>query len=106
MKEVVFVTLPDADPGFGLAGVRHLLAEPAQVPDVLQAVFADPEVGVLALEESLAESLGEKQLQALSRRWRGVLVTLPTPGQALAAEADALQRMVQRALGYHVRLER
>jgi len=106
MKEVVFVTTSAAEPGFGLAGVRHLLTEPEQVAEVLQTIFADPEVGVLALEEPLAESLGEKQLQALSRRWRGVLVTLPAPGPTLTAEADALQRMVHRALGYHVRLER
>lgn len=106
MKEVVFVTTAAAEPGFGLTGVRHLVAEPEQVADLLRGLFEDPDVGVLALEEPLAESLGEKQLQVLSRRWHGVLVTLPAPGVTLSVEADALQRMVQRALGYHVRLER
>ena len=106
MKEVVFVTTAAADPGFSLAGVRHQVAEPEQVAEVLRELCADPEVGVLALEEQLAESLDDKQLQAFSRGWHGVLVTLPIPGDALTFKADAVQRVVQRALGYHVRLER
>lgn len=105
MKEVVFITTPAAEPGFALTGVRQLVADPGQIGEVLRDTLADEGVGVIAIEESLAAALDETQLQERIRRWPGVLVTLPAPGLTLSRDADALQRMVRRALGYHVRLD-
>lgn len=106
MKEVAFITGPKAKSGFQLAGVRQLTADVAQAAEVLQPLLADDDVGVIALEEPLAAAIGEQQLQEMTRRWPGVLVTLPAPETVSAAGMDPLQRMVRRALGYHVRLER
>jgi hypothetical protein len=41
----------------------------------------------------------------MTDRWAGVLVTLPAPAGRRAPPVDELQRLVQRALGYHVRLQ-
>lgn len=106
MKEVAFITGRDAENGFALAGVRQLTVDAGQAEEALQQLLADDDVGVIALEESLAGTIGEQRLQEMTRRWPGVLVTLPAPEGKPAAEADALQRLVQRALGYHVRLDR
>ncbi len=105
MKEVVFLTTEQALDGFSLTGVRQMVATVEQAEQTLREILDDADVGVVAVEEPLAEMIGEAQLKEMTRRWPGVLVTLPTPGPVPHAEADALQRMVRRALGYHVRLD-
>ena len=105
MKEVVFLTTERALEGFSMTGVRQTVAIAEQADEALQEILADAEVGVVAVEESLAEVIGETRLKQMTQRWPGVLVTLPSTEPAPRGEVDALQRMVRRALGYHVRLE-
>jgi hypothetical protein len=45
------------------------------------------------------------RLREQTDRWSGVMVTLPAPAGRTARPVDELQRLVQRALGYHVRLQ-
>lgn len=105
MKEIMFLTLDDSDPGFALTGVRQRVLPRDQAWPALEEACADPGVGVLAVDARLLDGLDPKRLRDLTERWPGVLVTLPAPAGARAAPEDELQRLVQRALGYHVRLE-
>ncbi|MGW8313521.1 MAG: V-type ATP synthase subunit F [Desulfuromonadales bacterium] len=105
MKEIVFLTLDDSDPGFALTGVQQQALTPQQVWSTLQKVCNDPAVGVVAADIRLLERLEQARLRALTDRWSGVLVTLPAPAGRRAPSIDELQRLVQRALGYHVRLQ-
>ena len=105
MKEVVFLTTERALEGFSLTGVRQTVANAEQAEETLHGILADSDVGVVAVEELLAEVIGEMRLKEMTRRWPGVMVTLPSPEPVSHGEVDVLQRMVRRALGYHVRLE-
>ncbi len=105
MTEVIFMTPEDARYGFSLAGTQQLVSKPQQAEELLRRTLADPDVGVVVIDERLVKALPEKEFAELEQSWRGLLVTLPAPVLAAEAEEDALQRLIRRALGYHVRLQ-
>lgn len=105
MKEILFLTVEDALPGFALTGVRQQALAPGQVWETLLQACGDPDVGVIAADARLLAELNEQSLDDLKRRWSGVMVTLPAPAGVVRSADDELQRLVRRALGYHVRLE-
>jgi len=106
MKEILFLTMADRAPGFALTGVRQQRLKREEVWAALQQAFDDVEVGVVAADTRLLEKLDPVRLRELTDRWPGVLVTLPAPADKRTPPSDELQRLVQRALGYHVRLQR
>ncbi len=106
MKEILFLTLEDSAPGFALTGVRQQTLSREEAWSTIQKACADPEVGVVAADSRLLEKLDQIRLRELTDHWSGVLVTLPAPADKRIPPSDELQRLVQRALGYHVRLQR
>ena len=104
MNRVVFLTAADARLGFSLAGMQQLSLEPQQAEEVLIPLMAEPDVAVVVIDERLLRQLGEKRLAELEKDWPGLLVTLPAP-IGMAEGEDRLQRIIRRALGYHVRLQ-
>lgn len=103
MKRIVAMTAPDADNGFACCGaVQHAVA-PGQVEVVLSQVLAEPENGVVILDERLVAEVGEERLRAIEQHWPGVLVVLPAPERG-AVEEDYAARLIRRAVGYHVRV--
>ncbi|MDT8440173.1 MAG: V-type ATP synthase subunit F [Desulfuromonadales bacterium] len=105
MKEILFLTDADAVPGFALTGVRQQAPDPGQVWEALLAACDDPQVGVIVIDARLLTEVDEKRLAVLGDTWPGVIVTLPAPAGTPGPVEDDLQRLVRRALGYHVRLE-
>jgi len=105
MKEIIFLTLDDCLPGFALTGVRQHAVKQQKVWAILQQVCNDPEVGVIVADIRLLEKLDKVRLRELTDRWSGVMVTLPAPAGRHTPPVDELQHLVQRALGYHVRLQ-
>lgn len=105
MKEILFMTPEDSAPGFALTGVRQQVLAPEQTLEKLQQAFADADIGVIVADNRLLEKIDPVRLRELTDRWAGVLVTLPAPAGRRAPPVDELQRLVQRALGYHVRLQ-
>lgn len=106
MKEILFLTCADSAPGFALTGVRQQTLIPEATWEAIQQACIDPEVGVIAADSRLLATLDPIRLRELTDRWPGVLVTLPAPADSRTPPSDELQRLVQRALGYHVRLQR
>jgi len=105
MKEILFMTPEDSAPGFALTGVRQQVLSPEQAREKLQQAFADADIGVIVADNRLLEKIDPARLREMTDRWAGVLVTLPAPAGRRAPPVDELQRLVQRALGYHVRLQ-
>jgi vacuolar-type H+-ATPase subunit F/Vma7 len=105
MKEILFMTPEDSAPGFALTGVRQQTLNQDQALEKIQRAFADPEIGVIAVDNRLLEKIDPVRLRGLTERWPGVLVTLPAPAGHRTPSDDELQRLVQRVLGYHVRLQ-
>jgi vacuolar-type H+-ATPase subunit F/Vma7 len=106
MKEILFLTCADSSPGFALTGVRQQTLIPEAAWETIQQACTDPDIGVIAADNRLLETLDPIRLRELTDRWPGVLVTLPAPADKRTPPSDELQRLVQRALGYHVRLQR
>lgn len=99
------LTPAEARFGFALTGVRQRELAPEETMAALREAMADPEIGVIAADERLLAALDVVRLRELTARWSGVLVTLPAPAGGTRAADDELQRLVRRALGYHVKLE-
>ncbi len=105
MNRIVVMTPPEAGAGFALTGVRQLTVAADEAWTALQSVCADPAVGVVVVDARLLATVDPHRLQELTEHWRGVLATLPAPAGTVRSDLDDLQRLVRRALGYHVRLE-
>jgi len=105
MKEILFLTPDDSRPGFALTGVRQQTLTAQEAWEEIQEACKDPDIGVIAVDSRLLEDVDPIRLRELTDRWPGVLVTLPAPADRRSAPGDELQRLVQRALGYHVRLQ-
>lgn len=104
MKGILVLTLPDARFGFALAGVHQREIAPEEAWEVIREAMADPRIGVLAADERLLATVDPYRLSEVTARWSGVMVTLPAPAGAMLRGADEFQRLVRRALGYHVKL--
>ncbi len=105
MSEVVFITPQEARYGFSLAGARQLTVGTARAEELLRATIAERDVAVVVIDERLVKAIEPKRFGELTELWRGLLVTLPAPERAGEGEEDHLQRLIRRALGYHVRLQ-
>lgn len=105
MKEILFLTPEDSAPGFALTGVRQQPVTPEDAWPAIQKACADPDIGVIVADTRLLIKVDPVRLRELTDRWGGVMVTLPAPAGRRAPPVDELQRLVQRALGYHVRLQ-
>ena len=104
MSEVVFLTPEDARYGFSLAGAMQLTVSAQQAEALLRQTMAERNVAVVVIDERLVRAIDAKLFGELEEGWRGLLVTLPAPERA-TGEEDYLQRLIRRALGYHVRLQ-
>ncbi len=104
MKRIAFITPEDTRPGFALAGVTHHTARPEEAEALLAKVMADPDTGLAVIEERLASAIDEERFQEMERRWFGVLLVLPSPAEVGVAEEDYVERLIRRAIGYHLRL--
>ncbi|MEJ2182592.1 MAG: V-type ATP synthase subunit F [Nitrospirota bacterium] len=105
MKKIVFITPPGAKPGFALAGVRQMAVEEKDAGKALEEAVAEPDTGVVALEERLFRKIGERAVRELQARWEGLITVLPAPERAGIGAEEYLEELVRRAVGYHVRVE-
>ncbi len=104
MNRIVFITPEELPHGFASAGFEQLLTDSGAAEEELRQTAGEADVGVVVIDERLLEEVDEHALQQLQQEWQGVLLVLPSPAGALPAEEDYLQRLIRRALGYHVRI--
>jgi len=111
MKRIVFITPPDAEYGFNLAGVPQSAVGVVEAEDALRTAMADPEMGLIILDERLMASgqagqgVPAELLQELEHGWHGILLVLPAPIKPPDEVEDYASRLIRRAIGYHVRLK-
>jgi V/A-type H+-transporting ATPase subunit F len=104
MKKIIFMTPPDAEPGFHLAGIAHHVVEAAEAGTALRKVTADPDAGLIVLDERLLEGLGEEAMREVEKDWPGIVLVMPSPEKLPPEKEDYAARLIRRAIGYHVRL--
>ncbi len=105
MKRIVFVSVSDAEYGFRLTGVAHQIAKEEETEDALKKLMADPETGLVVVDERLIQGIPESRLREMEKRWYGMLLVLPAPEKFAAGIEDYAMRLIKRAIGYHVRLK-
>jgi len=105
MKKIVFVTCPDAEYGFKLTGVNHQVAKEEELEDVLKKLMAEPETGLVVVDERLIRGVAESRLREMEKKWYGMLLVLPAPEKYGVELEDYAMRLIKRAIGYHVRLK-
>jgi len=104
VKKVLFLTSPDARPGFGLAGTDQRAIEPHELEGFLIRAASDPNNGLVVIDERLTSGMDDERLREIERTWRGVVVMLPSPIAAPAEIEDYASRLIRKAVGYHVRI--
>lgn len=104
MRQCFFITPMDCRQGFNLAGFSHLPIEPAQLEATVQQSMGSQNIGMIVIDERLLAGIDEDRLQALERRWDGIVVILPRPAALVGEEEDFAMRLIRRAVGYQLRL--
>lgn len=98
---------PEVAAGFSLAGLRVVPAtNAAEAGEVCRRWLADPEVGVVLLEQDYHDHLPDDVRHQLSRRPLPMVVPFPGPArEAHAEEADSyIVELLRQVIGYSVRL--
>ncbi len=106
MKKISVITPPDAEYGFGLAGISRYSVEPGEAEEVLGKIMAEPDTGLIIIDERILRGMSEEKIGEMEKRWEGILLVLPSPIKPSADIEDYAERLIRRAIGYHVRLER
>ena len=93
-------------PGIELAGARvDHAADAIAARARLAALMADPSVGIVLIEDQLHRGLPADFVRRLERQSRPIISTFPGPRFDAAGAAEAaLLDILQRAIGYRVRL--
>lgn len=104
MKKLVFITIPDGEYGFSLAGVSQLAGEVGEAENMLKTAMDEPDTGLIIIDERLIRGMAEERLREIEKRWSGILLVLPSPRKPVAEMEDYAARLIRRAIGYHVRL--
>ena len=104
MRRIVFLTPEELPYGFAMAGFDQLPVADREAAEKLEKVVGEPETGVVVIDERLLDAIPEELLRQLQQSWAGIVLVLPSPAGALPVEEDYLQRLIRRALGYHVRI--
>ena len=105
MQKVAFITENDAVFGFRLAGFDQFLPGDGEPAELVARLVADPEYGLLVIDERLVDDRLDAILQELETAWAGVVVVLPPPIMAESLREDYAVKLMRRAIGCHVRVD-
>jgi vacuolar-type H+-ATPase subunit F/Vma7 len=104
MNTVAFVTLEDAAPGFALAGVVHLVATADRLEDLLRRLTMETAYGLIGIDERLLTPATEEFISRCQESWEGVFIIMPPPPLVAHRGINYAERLLQKAIGYQVRL--
>ncbi len=99
---------PASAAGFRLAGLAvDEVRAPREAGERLTAAAAQPDVGIILMEQALLDAVPEIVRRGVEARAVPLLVPIPNPswgGKAVDAEAFILE-LLRRAIGYRVKLQ-
>lgn len=104
MNKVAFITPRDAAPGFFLAGVAQYVVDPAELEGLLKELTVEEDFGLICIDERLLNEELEEIVALRQEAWAGVIIILPPPPRLAPAGANYAERLLQKAIGYQVRL--
>jgi vacuolar-type H+-ATPase subunit F/Vma7 len=105
LKKIAFITPFQSKYGFSLSGIAQYVVEPHDLEATLKKIMADPDSGLVVIDERMINGMTEERLRELEQGWHGILLILPSPVKPPAEVEDYAARLIRRAIGYHVRLK-
>lgn len=105
MKKIAFITPLDAEFGFSLAGISQYIAGQEDTEAALEKTMSEPDIGLIILDERMIPAIDEDKMREMEDRWQGIMLVLPSPGKPSAETEDYADRLIRKAIGYHVRLK-
>jgi len=89
--------------GFSLAGVKKMrvVETPQETEEALKHFLVDPEVGVIILLDSLAESI-RPYMDKIQVKKEVFPIVVEVPGKEGARATDPINRLIRRAVGIDV----
>jgi len=105
LKKIAFITPLDAGYGFSLAGIPQKAVEAPEVEETLKQTLAEPDNGLVIIDERLIKGFTEERLRELEHGWHGIFLVMPSPVKPPPEVEDYAARLIRRAIGYHVRLK-
>lgn len=104
MKKIVFITAPDAEYGFRLAGISQHVTRAEGIERALKEEINEQN-GLIIVDERLIKDMPGEKVREIERVWHGILLVLPAPERPGVIVEDYIARLIRRAIGYHVRLQ-
>lgn len=105
MHRFVVVTDPDTAPGFRLGGIEVREVSPDDAADVLRKCLENSEVGLVALNDRFLPDLPDDLRRRMERGTPPVVVTFPDLRSTAPRRGEEyLAQLIQRAIGYRIRL--
>jgi vacuolar-type H+-ATPase subunit F/Vma7 len=91
-------------PGFALAGLAVDTADASAAAEALRGLAAQPQVGVVLIEDRLYRALPTELLKRLDRNATPIVAPFPSPAwdERSVAEEYVLE-ILRQAIGYRVR---
>ena len=105
MKKIAVITPAQSKYGFSLSGIAQYVVEPLHLEETLKSIMADPDSGLVIIDERMINGVTVERLHELEQGWHGILLILPSPVKPPAEIEDYAARLIRRAIGYHVRLK-
>lgn len=87
--------------GFSLAGLTHLYpaSSAAEGEALLQKLMADPQVGIIVVDERMLESADWRLRRKIEMAAKPVVVAVPGR-DGPAEQSESISKLVKRALGF------
>lgn len=107
MYRLVIFTDSTSILGFKLAGVDAVEADsPEEVREKFSALLADPETGIIGMNENFLSYLDVRVRNSLEKMSRPVVVPIPAMGEkfTFSTKRDALQKMIKKAVGFDIKM--
>lgn len=103
MKRILFITAPDAEYGFSLAGMTQYVSTADKLETLLLEALS-PEIGMAVIDERISGGIDSERLREIERAWQGIILFLPAPERPKVMAEDYVGRLIRKAIGYQVRL--
>ena len=103
-KRVIFFTAEDAGHGFRLAGFEQHVCTGAELEALLQQFVRKSEYGLFVIDERLVTESIENRLREMEKGMDLVFIIMPPPLKAEAKREDYAERLLRKAIGYHIQL--
>lgn len=103
-KKVIAITTDKLKNIFSLAGIEHYIVENASsAENKIKEEIEKETIGLIIIEETIFNQIDLRLQYFLERRWNGVICKLPST-TPVSAEESYIIRLINRAVGYQIRI--